>query len=189
MTSFRFDIRQCLSFPTYEIWSLVTTGVRNLFTMFFSIQKRSFCKGSSESIEENHMHLTTTWRLVIFNKYLIQVYIQECIHTSSAKAHISQKYSSLSQARIDKCTHITFRCGFIFSASARKSWNKSGFCCAPTVQPHLSGPDEVELAERQSQKATSTWLPYTRVLISVIRKRTRKIKKSHICKFKYIQII
>ena len=60
MTSFRFDIRQCLSFPTYEIWSLVTTGVRNLFTMFFSIQKRSFCKGSSESIEENHMHLTTT---------------------------------------------------------------------------------------------------------------------------------
>ena len=35
MTSFRFDIRQCLSFPTYEIWSLVTTGARNLFTMFF----------------------------------------------------------------------------------------------------------------------------------------------------------
>ena len=101
MTSFKFDICQCLSFLSYEIWPAVCA----IFSHSILINTDLHFPGSSDSMQENYIYLTRTWRLVIFScDIYLQVEVPKFSPCQDVFIRSGQTFPK-SQARIGNCTH------------------------------------------------------------------------------------
>ena len=143
MISFKFDICHCLSFPTYEIWSASAIFCQTLIDADDNFGQ----KGSLHFFSHGQYfsrYFKGWWFLMIFCLDHWPYYVFSFSNPNVVLC-------KLGKATVHIPPFVPQR-WFYFLRFSGKSWNKSGFCSGPTVQPHLSSPDEVGLSRKDSSK-------------------------------------